>query len=382
MKMNIRSLLLTVLLLLLLLPALNMRFAFFKSLPLGGDVHLAPNAWFNIRSWMDGSYQQQKELYLNDNIGLRPELVRTNNEIDYLLFRKPHAANVVFGKEGCLFEQGYIDARNGKDFLGHERWRGMARRLRYIQDTLARAGKQLLFIFTPSKGRYYPEYFPNIDRLNPSAVTNYDVLKHYCDSFGVHNIDFNGWFLRLKPVTPHPLFSKQGIHWTRWAAIRAADSFNRNLEQRLGIEMPNIILGKDICSTTPRDGEDDIAHGLNLWKPVTTETWCYTDVAYDEDSATQKPTVVFITDSFFWTWAADQEPQHCYKDWEFWYYFNEIWSDDVFSGKRPLGHISDDTWMDKLAHTDALVIMLTEINLVNVGDRCTSALYTRLGGKD
>jgi hypothetical protein len=380
MKVSTRPLLLLLLLMLLMLPGLNMRFEFFKSTVLDGDVQLAPNAWFNIQAWLSGDYQAGKEKYFNDNVGFRPELVRTNNEIDYQLFGKLHAANVVLGKDNYLYEQGYIDARNGKDFAGYRKLGDLMRKLRYVQDTLKRAGKEILFVFTPSKGRYYPEYFPSRDRQTGSRATNYEVMKRLCDSLGINNLDLNGWFMNKKQHTEHPLFSKQGIHWTRWAGIRAADTFNKNLEQRLGIDIPDITLGKDSCGPVPIKGDNDIAVGINLWHPITKETWCYNRISFDTMNK-QKPQVIFITDSFFWTWASDQVPQQCYNDWEFWYYFEEIWSDAVFKGDRKLGHISDNEWMAKLESSDALVFMLTEINLRPVGERSIQELYRRLGGK-
>src|SRR4051812_6256237 len=105
-KLNIRALILGFLFLVLALPGLNLLFPFIESGKLLGDVHLAPDTSFTTGAWLAGRYQQQKEKYFNDNIGFRPDFVRLNNELDYLLFQKLHAADVVLGQHGYLFESG------------------------------------------------------------------------------------------------------------------------------------------------------------------------------------------------------------------------------------------------------------------------------------
>ncbi len=376
--LDVRSILFGFLMLVLCLPALNLYLPFVESGKLAGDVRNAPDTAFTPESWFAGRYQQKKDHFFNDQIGFRPDLVRINNQIDYFLFRKLHAGGVVLGKDQYLYEAGYINAYNGEEYLGHERILNQLSKLRYIQDTLARAGKPLVMAFIPSKGRYFPEYFPEKMQAPRTRLTNYEVMQAMCDSLGINNIDLNGWFRSIKARAPHPLFSKQGIHWTRLGAELAADTLNRYLETLLHIDILDMHIEKVECTPEPR-GDNDIAQGLNLIWPITTETLCYNHIRYDEDSATKtKPSVIFISDSFFWTFIGQGIPHHCYKDWGMWYYFREIWDEST----GPLKMIETTDWMKIIDTSDALVLFFTEPNLPNLGYGFIDQAFIKFGGKN
>lgn len=377
----LRKALLLGLLALLCLPGLCMWYQPWKLRPLSGDVQAMPNVSWTMRGWLDGTYQQQKERYFNDSVGFRSTIVRLNNELDFVFFGKLHARNVVMGTNGYLYEQPYIDTYHGRDFDGYDTLRETARKLRYIQDTLRRAGKIFVFTFVPSKARYFPEHMPRKEQGPPAASSNYLVLHHLCDSFGIEQIDFNGWFRSQKGRTAHAQYSKGGTHWTRWAALRAADSFNHYLEGRMSIDIPDLQIGAERCGEVPLDGENDIEAGLNLLRPYAKETWCYNDLEVPYDSTHQhRPAVIFIADSYFWTWSYLYIPHNCYKNWEFWYYFGQIYDRDVVDGKHPALNMAETDWMAHLAKGEAFIIFLTEPNLHGIKERFVDQLYRKLGG--
>jgi len=376
-----RPYLLAFMMLVLILPGLNHVLPFIESGKLNGAVQLAKDTSFSPEAWFSGGYQKQKESYLNDNIGFRPDLIRFNNQLDYELFGMFHANGVVEGPDHYLYERGYIDAYYGNDYLGDSTVKELCRKLRFIQDTLERAGKKLIITFVPSKARYYPEYFPKRLIQEPTTRNNYQQLKMATASEGLHVIDLNGWFVNQKVTTPHPLFSKMGIHWTRYGANHAMDTFNRYLGSLLNIHIPDLVFEGVDCSTEPR-GDNDIATGLNLIWPYTVENICYDRLHFNEDSLTRKkPAPIFIGDSFVWTLLANQIPQHCYHNWEFWSYFSEIWSQDVIDGHAELKYTSNSDWMSHLQTHNAVVLFFTESNLQHYKDYFINAAYTNFGGK-
>jgi hypothetical protein len=380
-KLNIRALLFGLLMLALAFPWFQHLFPLYKSEPLAGDVRPAPDASFSLEAWMSGSFQYGKEKHLNDNIGARPELVRINNQIDYMLFRKLHASGVVIGRDYYMYEDGYIKAYNGTDFMGMERIMDQLGKLRFIQDTLARAGKQLLLTFVPSKGRFYPEYFPASMQQHAPAASNYSVMREACARLGINHLDLNGWFRNMKATAPHPLFSKQGIHWTHLGAAIAADSFNRHLEQMLGIDIPDLTIGRVECTDSLR-GENDIARGLNLLVPLTRERLCYAKTSFTADSNRHKrPAVIFICDSFFWTFLDLKVPQHCYRNWHMWYYFSEDWNERVMSGKADMQDPKESDWLATVSGSDAVVLFISEPNLANLGWTFIDRAYKSYGGR-
>lgn len=349
------------LLLVLAAPGLNSMFNIVQSAGLQGAIVPEKDTTFSIEAWWTGGYQHQKEKYLNDNIGLRPDLVRLNNQLDYFLFKKLHAQQVVLGKNQELFEDGYIKAYYGQDYIGTARIKELMQRLRFVQDSMQRAGRALLLCFVPSKGRYYPEYFPENLKENFTERSNYLELRKQALAEGVHVLDLNGWYLARKGKTAHPLFSKMGIHWTHWGADYAMDSLNHRLEQLLHMDLPDMKFGEVVCTNESR-GENDIERILNLIWPITKETLCYNTLSFDPTNK-QKPKVIFVGDSFFWTVLGDGIPQNCYASFNFWNYFNEIWTNDVVEGKATTTNIRNTDWKARIAANDALVLFFTEPNL-------------------
>lgn len=374
-----RTLLLGFFMLVLAAPGLNMMLHVAKSAGLSGAVTIETDTSFSPEAWLDGGYQNQKEKYLNDNIGFRPDLVRLNNQLDYFLFKKLHANGVVMGKNQELFEEGYIKAYYGDKFLGDARIKDLMRKLRFVQDSMQRAGKTLLLTFIPSKGRYYPEDFPEDLKGTYTTQSNYLVMKKESEAAGVNVLDFNGWYLNKKATTPHPLFSKMGIHWTHWGADYAMDSLNHVLENLLHIHMPDIIFDSVTCTKETR-GENDIERGLNLIWPITSETLCYNNIHFNDSNKT-KPEVIFIGDSFFWTVLGDGIPQNCYRTFHYWNYFNEMWTPEVTAGKADLTYIRFSNWKAIVAKSDAVVLFYTEPNLARFNHDFIDEMYQEYGGK-
>lgn len=377
---GVRSWLFGLLMTVLCLPVLNHAFGFVESPPLKGDVRLAADTNFTPAGWFSGAYQQKKEAYLNDHTGFRADLVRFNNQLDYTLFTQFHAKNVVQGKNGYLYEGGYIDALYGRDYVGDSALASQLSRLRYIQDTLRRAGKQLILALAPSKARFYSEYIPDsMKPAQPVAKTNYTEIRRRSLELGIELIDFNAWYLTQKSKYPGKLFSKGGTHWSYFGADLAADTFHRQLEALLGIDMPDMKIVRTECDQPARESDKDIVTALNLIWPVTEDRMCYNVLDFSVDSANkQKPDMVFISDSFFWLWMYDYIPQNAYNHWQAWFYFAEAWGgrrEDQFLTGTSLRTLD---WMDEINKADAVVLLFTEANLSRLGAGFIDAAYEKL----
>ncbi len=209
----------------LLMPLLQQCFAFITSGPLNGLFTIAPNIMFSWQKWMEGSYQDGKNKYLNDNIGLRPDLIRLNNQVDYSLFNKVHSEwKVLVGSNHCLYQDVYIYAYNGKDYLGYDSILKKLSKLKAIQDTMAHLGKSLILVHSPCKAFYYPEYFPDNLKNARLGATNFETYKHIGDSIGINQVDFNTWFISMKSQSKELLVPRQGFHWSVYGSLLAADS--------------------------------------------------------------------------------------------------------------------------------------------------------------
>ena len=94
-------------------PAIQKKYAIFQVKKLDGDFVLTEKPVFSWTDWFDGRFQMTYDKYLEDHIGFRDFLVRLTNQIDYSLYRIPHAEGVIVGKDDQLIEYDYIRAYTG-----------------------------------------------------------------------------------------------------------------------------------------------------------------------------------------------------------------------------------------------------------------------------
>ena len=154
----LKKILLVSIFVLLFLPMLQSTFTFIDIQPLKGDVIIAKDTSFNKKDWFSGDYQQKKEAYFNESFGFRNIFIRLNNQIAYKLFNKAKANGVIIGKDNYLYEENYIKATLGLDFVGDSVINNNVKKLKIVQDYLKSMNKDLIFILAPGKGSNFPEF--------------------------------------------------------------------------------------------------------------------------------------------------------------------------------------------------------------------------------
>ncbi len=371
-----KNILFGVLLIILLFPFINMNSRFIKSGDLDG-ANPAPNAHFSWEKWWDGSFQKGKDLYLNDNIGFRQDLVRIANQIDFTLFEKINAGGVVMDEDEYLYYSDYLDEYSGASFIGEEQPRNTLTKLKKIQDTLEHLGKTVVLVYAPSKPYYYPEHLPGKTYYKEGKQTNFKSYFRIGDSLGVNQLDMNRWYVSLKNKTPYPLFSKQGIHYTIYGALFAADSINKYIEQRRGIKMLHPSFDKIISTPKASKTDDDVGRMLNLIFPIQ-EQFYYPENGYLSNTPVAKPKVIYIGDSFVWPLLfggmmdANTEP-------EFWYYSNHI-----HNANYEQGEIASDLdkydWLKSIKEADCIVMVYTATNMIKMQEGFLNKAYEHFYG--
>lgn len=376
-----KNVLLGFLMLLLLAPLLNQQLHLIDSGKLHGAVTGTVDTAFTPEGWWNGTWQERRNAWVNDSIGFRADFVRLNNQIDFSLFRKTHAGGVVVGRKNYLYEEGYIRHYLGLVRDNDEEIRKDMLAARFVQDTLAKAGVQFLIVHAPSKAAFYPEFFPPAYDGKRQPSNNQRAYVRLADSLGVHQLDFNRWFADMRAHQQHLLMSKQGTHWTLYGCYVAADSLLRYLGPQLPDGVPEMVWNGGEETGTPRGTDNDLAAGMNLIAPCATETFYYPVVSFREDSTKKKPAVIYIGDSFFWTFIANGIPQHAHEGWQFWYYFNERWTNEMIAGREQLGHIADYNWPQAMTEADAVVVLCTDPNLTVMLRNFIRKAYTAFAGK-
>jgi hypothetical protein len=348
----------------LIIPAFQNKLKFFSENRLNGAIVETLDSTLSLSNWWDGSYQLQKEKYLNDHFGFRSFFVRLNNQIAYSLFNSYNANGVISGKEDYLYEENYLKAVSGKDYIGDDSVAIRFQKLKFLSDTLEKLGKQLVLIFAPGKGTFYNEFVPDEYKTTVNK-TNFNAFLQKSKELGLKYIDFNTHFLNIKQKSAYPLYPKNGIHWSKYGMYIAADSIIKFTQKMRSIDMNNIGYSS-ISFDTKEDvhhSDDDIFRGLNILVSNSEKGLAYPIIQFEQDATKAKPKAIVISDSFFWGLFNYGVLQSSFNESHFWYYNNEIYPE---SYTKPLNTSMID-YKDELLKHDVIFVLATEASLPKFG---------------
>lgn len=358
-----KKFLLAGILLLLLLPTLQQKLRFWESDKLKGAIVPVQKLSLSLDALWEGTYQESYTSWYNENFGFRPDFVRLRNQIVYSLFGVAKANGVIIGKEGFLYEKGYIDTKNGKDFIGIANINELATKIKAIQDSLEARNITLLVCFAAGKASYYPEYIP--DEFGSGVdSTNYTMMSAAFAANGINNIDFNKWIMGMKTEAKYPLFPKTGIHWSRYATLLAMDSLIKYVEYKQQVDLPNVIWKSIEVSDSLRSPDGDIGEAMNLiWPIAHFANMGYPSFDYEDTTGKAKVSMMTISDSFFWSMFDSYLAPNCFSNIDFYYYFKEVYH----SSGGPMTVIDPIAATANVSKHQVVVLMATESNLSGIG---------------
>lgn len=357
----IRNFLFAVLLLMLFLPIIQQNFNLIEIQPLNGTVKSSKDADFKKDLWFSNDYQEKKEAYLNSNFGFRNFLVRLNNQVAYQFFNKANANGVIVGKEDYLYEESYINAYTGKDFIGEDSIRNSVNRLKFISDTLRKLDKQLIVVFAAGKASYYPEYIPDKYLKGRQDKTNYKLFSEYTKKENLNVIDFNKWFMDNRNKSRYPLYPQHGIHWSTYGTVLAADSLIKKIEQLRNIDAPNLTF-TGVNMEQPHNVDYDIGDGMNLLYNLNGFDVAYPKMNMVVTENKVKPKVLVISDSFYWG-MYNLGIANCFQNDHFWYYNKQVFPESNVKETT----VEQQDFTSVIANHDVIVIMATEATLRGIG---------------
>lgn len=347
--------------LVIFLPLTQSKLKLFDLKPLKGDVSYPEQVHFSINDWFTSNYQEKKEIYLNAMFGFRSTCIRINNQIAYVLFNKANANGVIIGKDEFLYEESYINAYTGNDFLGQESIDSTLYKLKYVTDTLNKLNKKLVVVFAAGKASFFSEYIPNEYLKNKSNTTNYNSFSEGSKKLALNVIDFNSWFILNKNNSKYPLYPKQGIHWSRYGMALAADSLIKKIENLTNTPIAQTTYN-ELVIEQPHDEDCDIGDGMNLLVDFKSFDMAYPKVIFNTSETKNKLNLLMVADSYYWG-IYNYGISNCFNTSHFWYYNKQIYPE---SASKELLTDQVNTGDELLKH-DVIVIMATEANLKNLG---------------
>jgi hypothetical protein len=314
--------------LLMVLPGIQLRFSIFQEKPLKGAFKLAEEPQFNKMNWKSGEFQENAERYLKDHSGFRNFLVRVQNQIDFSLFRQANAEGVVVGKNKQLYEYDYIRSWLGIDYPGDSFVEKKLQRTKYVQEYLKREkGIDLVVVFEPGKASYYPEDIPSTYSDKKTGPSTYDRYRQKASELDIDVIDFQKYFLKLKPGIEYPLFPCYGTHWSEYGMHIVTDSLLRLIEDRRKITLTKVSENSFETSTTPRSTDDDVLKTMNLLFPLKGEKLAYPSYSFDTAHPGDKPMVLVVADSYYFNIFNTSIPKYIFANEAFWFYNTVVYPD-------------------------------------------------------
>ena len=203
--------------------------------------------------------------------------------------------HVIIGKNGCLYENGYIN-----EYLGYaqkyvnvtdEQLISRVKVLKEIQEELALRGIAFCVAISPSKASAMPDYIPDWYIAQNKPISN-DYVRPYVrfvkflKENGVYFIDSSSLYKSLGMTNTFP---KTGIHWNRLAAFETCVAIIDEYERQTGTEIKHLAADEIRFSKNPPGAEQDIFGIVYAGKKKERENAILDDRYYWHDAYTKYP---------------------------------------------------------------------------------------------
>lgn len=306
-------------------------------------------------TWTSTKYQQAAGDAIKRNIGFFNSILMGFNQTEYSAFQRAHAKDVVVGKNGYLYEEKYIDAYYGTDLLSDSFIEAKTERWALLKRGLDSLGIQLMVVFAPGKGGYFPEYFPTqLERTAPAEKNNISEYQRMLDEENIEYLDLNQWFVQQKKESPYPLYSKKGVHWTHYGMIRSIDTLIHFTEQLMACDLPDINVRSLETSSIPKATDGDIEEGMNLMFLENEEMLAYANYDY-EKGAFDSLSALLVGDSYALGLYNRQLLTKSFSSSQFWYYNNTL-----YKPGSPCNSCKTINWLEAVKENDLVILLATD----------------------
>ena len=386
-KIKYDWLLFALLMVFLFVPIIQEWTGIFPVKPMRGVFVPTQKPELSFEAYKTNTYQTQIDKYTSENFGMRETVIRLYNQYLWDFFHKtPVKEQIVYGKDGWLYEPGSVsdyyqrlfrfyaaDSAQMASMLSKE-----AHRLLLLQQILETHGTHLFVCLAPAKDLVYPEHLPdNNDTIykGDSKISARFFNEEEFTKLGVNHLNLEQWFLQIKNTADFDLFPKTGMHWSRYAALCAADTIVRYMEHVGDVNLKNIVIGSKELDDA-RDPDDDIESLLNLMRPLSKPQYYYAEAAADDDATATKPKIIVIGDSFWWTIAAQLPLKDVFSRASYWYYNSSVYYDDRYHSVNELDIKKE------LLSSDFVILLYCATQQYRMNDGFTQSALEALGVKD
>lgn len=324
----------------------------------------------SVEGWFSGEYQEQMDHYVKNAFSFRSFFVRIYNQINFSFFDTTINRNIIVGKNNYLMNLDFIYSYYGHDLLPKDTLFQELEKLKFVQDTLEKLNKQLVFVIAPSKPSFCPEVIPD-EYKEERGTNNYDIYVEGLKKYNINYIDFTSEFKALKPKSPYLLFPPKGVHWSVYSTTHTIDSIVHYIEAKSKVKLADYQwVDKDVRSA--KDNDKDVENVLNLLFEIPSDELAYYRLSMKErKNDTLK--VLAIGDSFYGELYFNGLKEILPPSNEFWFYGRKIQSKD--HDYRNELHFYQINLPKKINESDFIIILYNESNMKEMCYKMIDRLY-------
>ncbi len=251
---------------------LNLDFLFVNNLYGYVEQLTTPN--LTIKNFSSHTIQNYYESMFINNLPLRSSIIRLNNEIYYLFFKKSYSYNnqVIIGKNGQLFELGYIKAYCSNENSLYDdafliQW---ANKLALINNYFFKKGKRFIYLIAPSKAEYLHSAIPSRFCHGNESIKN-ERNKKFENLLNERGVNVINAPLIMQDATKKyniSMFSPGGTHWNFLAGAITSNFIIEKLNLLNSTKL-NLIDFDYKLVRNPNIYDIDLLNLLNLFKKPT-----------------------------------------------------------------------------------------------------------------
>lgn len=240
-----------------------------------GFVEAVPWPDFKIAEFLSTRFQENCGKFISHNLPtIRYQLYLKNDVYSLLnfgLFHAGYGGAIVEGKQGILFEKGYISPLHtlpaNWDKIGSEIHATLVQ-LEKLKASLSKYNVQLILVLAPAKTDFFFDKLPRSFTIRPLYPENgaESLGEAYSEALKKADIPFVDCFRALKQESERGvLFPDQGAHWSMYGAALCLRELSRTLHKIEPGKFPVVKISDMEASPNAEYGERELANLLNIW---------------------------------------------------------------------------------------------------------------------
>lgn len=340
-----------------------------RKITLNGVTQSADVTKITKEGLMDGISQAELNSAWENGFPGRKGLIKLRSQMLYSIFKVSPNANIVIGRDNCLYEPSYIInslMANGPYGDGSY-YKELGQKLALLRELLAGNGKEFYVFITPSKARLcrdkIPARYEILDSVEEVGFTDYSKLVEALDENGILYFDSVAYLENNRNAggLSAPVFFATGTHWSQSWGDTCAKGLLEMMAENSCYDLSTVTVTETECAE-PVFPATDLYDTLNLITKAD-DTWYNAELLIDQEGA-DKPKLFARGGSFMGQSVSNLIWAGVFGDdvyFENYYYFRNRFSENVY--------ISSFTAYDE-ADIDSFVgqadIVLMEVNESNV----------------